>query len=156
MPSQNIPSTLLYMLSHFAQRERIHEIFSSFHALRNHDAHCLHGNKNSRTSIEQNDPNARPAIASDIDNIEQYDPIYLGYPIWWAEAPKIMYTFLESDSIKEGTTIVPFCTSGNSNIGSSAIYLQQTTPDANWLEGQRFAIGASASTVTQWLDSLNL
>ena len=120
------------------------------------DEDINYGDKNSRTSIEQNDPNARPAIAFDMDNIEQYDPIYLGYPIWWAEAPKIMYTFLENASIKEGTTIVPFCTSGSSGIGSSAILLQQAAPNANWLEGQRFAIGASSSTVANWVDSLNL
>ena len=115
-----------------------------------------YGDKSSRTSIEQNDPNARPAIASTIENIEQYDVIYLGYPIWWGQAPKIMYTFLEGVTIKEHATIVPFVTSGSSGIGSSATNLKSSASSVNWLEGRRFAAGTSKSTVTQWIDSLNL
>ena len=115
-----------------------------------------YGDSSSRTSIEKNDPNARPAIASTVDNIEQYDIIYLGYPIWHGQAPKIMYTFLESVFIKDGATIVPFCTSASSGIGSSATNLKQLAPSANWLDGNRFAVGTDKSTVTQWVDSLNL
>ena len=120
------------------------------------DEDINYGDDSSRTSIEQNDPNARPAIASTIENVDQYDIIYLGYPIWWGQAPKIMYTFLEGVSIKEGATIVPFCTSGSSPIGSSATNLAKSAFSANWLEGQRFAAGTDKSTVTQWVDSLNL
>lgn len=115
-----------------------------------------YGDSSSRTSIEQNDPNARPAIASTIENIEQYDIIYLGYPIWWGQAPKIMYTFLESVTIKENVTIVPFVTSGSSPIGSSATNLKSSASSANWLQGRRFAAGTDKSIVTQWIDSLNL
>ena len=115
-----------------------------------------YGDSSSRTSIEQNDPDARPAIASTIENIEQYDIIYLGYPIWWGQAPKIMYTFLEGVTLKEGATIVPFCTSGSSSIGSSATNLKQSASSANWIEGRRFAAGTDKSTVTQWVDGLNL
>ena len=115
-----------------------------------------YSDSSSRTSIEQNDPDARPAIASTIENIEQYDIIYLGYPIWWGQAPKIMYTFLESVTIKENTTIVPFVTSGSSSIGTSATNLESSASTANWLEGRRFAAGTNKSTVTQWVDSLNL
>ena len=120
------------------------------------DEDINYNDSSSRTSIEQNDPEARPAIASTIENIEQYDVIYLGYPIWWGQAPKIMYTFLESVTIKENATIVPFVTSGSSPIGSSATNLKQSAPSANWLEGQRFAAGTDKSTVTQWIDSLNM
>ena len=120
------------------------------------DADINYGDSSSRTSIEQNDPNARPAIASTIENIEQYDIIYLGYPIWWGQAPKIMYTFLESITIKENATIVPFVTSGSSPIGSSATNLKSSASSANWLEGRRFAAGTDKSIVTQWVDSLNL
>ena len=111
---------------------------------------------NSRTSKEQNDPNSRPAIATTIENIGQYDTVYLGYPIWWAEAPKIMYTFLEGVTIDENTTIVPFCTSGSSGIGSSATHLHSSAPNAHWLEGRRFGAGTSSSVVAEWIDSLNL
>ena len=89
-------------------------------------------------------------------HIEQYDTIYLGYPIWWGQAPKIMYTFLESVTLKENATIVPFVTSGSSPIGSSAQNLKQSAPSAKWLEGQRFAAGTDKSVVNEWIDSLNL
>lgn len=120
------------------------------------DADINYGDKSSRTSLEQNDPNARPAIASTIEDIEQYDIIYLGYPIWWGEAPKIMYTFLEGAQIKVSTTIIPFCTSASSGMGTSATNLKEAAPSLNWLEGRRFAIGAEKSAVTEWIDSLNL
>ncbi|MBQ9815983.1 MAG: NAD(P)H-dependent oxidoreductase [Proteobacteria bacterium] len=115
-----------------------------------------YSDNSSRTSIEQNDPNARPEIASTIDDIDQYDVIYLGYPIWWGQAPKIMYSFLESVTIKEDAVIVPFCTSGSSPIGMSATNLKQSANAANWLEGRRFAASTDKTTVTQWIDSLNL
>lgn len=115
-----------------------------------------YGDDSSRTSIEQNDPHARPRIASAVENIEQYDIIYLGYPIWWGEAPKILYTFLESASIKSTAAIVPFCTSASSPIGSSAENMKSSASSQNWLEGRRFSIGTDKSTVTEWVDSLNL
>ena len=110
----------------------------------------------SRTSQEHKDSNARPAIASTLENIEQYDVIYLGYPIWFGQAPKIMYTFLESVTLKENATIVPFVTSGSSPIGTSAENLKQSAPSANWVNGNRFAAGTDKSVVTQWIDTLNL
>ena len=69
---------------------------------------------------------------------------------------KIMYTFLESVTIKEDAVIVPFCTSGSSPIGMSATNLKQSANAANWLEGRRFAASTDKTTVTQWIDSLNL
>ena len=120
------------------------------------DEDINYGDSSSRTSLEQNDPNARPAIASTIDNIEQYDIIYLGYPIWWGQAPKIMYTFLEGAQIKTTATIIPFCTSASSSIGTSATNLKAFASSQNWLEGRRFAIGTDKTSVTEWIDSLNL
>ncbi|MBQ8036897.1 MAG: hypothetical protein IJ268_07895 [Proteobacteria bacterium] len=120
------------------------------------DADINYGDNSSRTSIEQNDDHARPGIASTIDHIEQYDIIYLGYPIWWGQAPKIMYTFLESASLKTSSKIVPFCTSASSPMGTSATNLKASAPAATWLEGHRFAIGTDRSTVTSWVDSLPL
>ena len=109
----------------------------------------------SRTTLEMNDAAARPAISGSVENMEQYDVIFLGYPIWWGQAPKIMYTFLESYDLN-GKTIVPFCTSGSSGVGSSATNLQEVAQDAEWLEGHRFSGGASESDVQTWLDSLDL
>lgn len=81
--------------------------------------------------------------------------IFLGYPIWWGEAPRIVNTFLESYDLS-GKTIVPFCTSASSPMGSSATILQELTEDVTWLEGQRFSGGASVSDVQSWMDSLSL
>lgn len=72
-----------------------------------------YGNSDSRTSIEMNDSNSRPAISGSIENIDKYNVIFVGYPIWWGETPHIIYTFMESYDFS-GKTIIPFCTPGNS------------------------------------------
>lgn len=113
----------------------------------------LNYNTDCRANREQNDASARPAIAGSVSNMEQYDVIFLGYPIWWGQAPKIIYTFLESYDLG-GKTIVPFCTSGSSGIGSSASNLHNLAGNATWLNGQRFGGGASRSTVESWLAGL--
>ena len=114
-----------------------------------------YNDSSSRSSQEMNDPDARPAISGSVDNMEQYDVIFLGYPIWWGEAPRIINTFLESYDLS-GKTIAPFCTSASSPMGSSATSLQGLTGSATWLDGQRFSGGASSSEVQSWVDSLNL
>ena len=111
--------------------------------------------RTSRSSQEMNDPDARPVIDRSVDNMEQYDVIFLGYPIWWGEAPRIINTFLESYDLS-GKTIAPFCTSASSPLGSSARNLQALTDDVTWLDGQRFSGGASSADVQSWVDSLNL
>ncbi len=104
-----------------------------------------------RADTEQNDPASRPAISGSADNMEQYDVILLGYPIWHGQAPKIIYTFLESYDFS-GKTILPFCTSHSSGIGSSADNLHDLTSGANWLDGRRFAPGASKEEIENWLN----
>ena len=106
-----------------------------------------------RADREQKDPTARPEIGSvDID-LSNYDIIYLGYPIWHGQAPKIMYTFVEKYNL-ENKTIVPFCTSASSPIGSSAINLSNITNQGTWLDGKRFSSSATKEEVNSWLDSL--
>ncbi len=107
-----------------------------------------------RATTEQHDPNARPAIQGSVENMAEYDVIYLGYPIWWGEAPKIIYTFLESYDFS-GKTIVPFCTSGSSGIGSSATNLHSLAGGATWLSGKRFSSSPSKSEVEEWVNGLN-
>ncbi|MDE6589376.1 MAG: NAD(P)H-dependent oxidoreductase [Oscillospiraceae bacterium] len=114
-----------------------------------------YNDSSSRSSVEMNDSSARPAISGGVDNMERYDVIFLGYPIWWGEAPRIISTFLESYNLS-GKTIAPFCTSGSSPLGSSARNLQGLADSATWLEGRRFSGGASASDVQSWVDGLNL
>ena len=108
-----------------------------------------------RANQEQNDPDARPAIDGSVDNMEGYEVIFLGYPIWWGDAPKIISTFLESYDF-DGKTIVPFCTSGSSGIGNSAEPLADLAESAVWREGTRFAPGASQEEVAVWVDGLEL
>lgn len=119
------------------------------------DADLNYGDPNSRTSIEMNDPNARPAISEGVENMEDYDIIFLGYPIWWGDAPRIISTFLESYDFS-GKTIIPFCTSGSSGIGSSASDLEALTEGATWLDGQRFSGNASEATVESWVNGLDI
>lgn len=119
------------------------------------DEDLNYSNDSCRANQEQNDPAARPAITGTLENPEDYDVVFLGYPIWWGQAPKVIYTFLESYDFGDAT-IVPFCTSGSSGIGSSADGLQELTENAQWLDGQRFSSGASQGEVAQWVDSLGL
>lgn len=114
-----------------------------------------YNDSSSRSSREMNDADARPAISGSVENMEQYDIIFLGYPIWWGEAPRIISTFLDSYDFS-GKTIVPFCTSASSPMGSSAENLQALADSAVWLEGRRFSGGAAASDVQSWVDGLDL
>ena len=90
-----------------------------------------------RADREQADSTARPAINGGVENISEYDVVFLGYPIWHGQAPKIIYTFLESYDFS-GKTIVPFCTSASSPIGSSDANLHSLASSAKWLSGKRF------------------
>lgn len=108
-------------------------------------------NSDCRANREQNDPSARPKIKYTISDIFQYDTIVLGYPIWWGQAPKILYSFIESYDFTN-KTILPFCTSGSSPIGSSATNLAKSAPKANWLEGKRFSANTSKEEIGKWLD----
>lgn len=109
-----------------------------------------------RADREQNDPQARPAISGSVDNMDSYDTIILGYPIWHGQAPKIIYTFLESYDFSN-KTIVPFCTSHSSSIGSSADNLQPLCDDSvSWLEGKRFGSDNSKNTIQKWIENIDL
>ncbi len=109
-----------------------------------------------RADQEQADDSARPAISGSVENIGQYDVIFLGYPIWHGQAPRIISTFLESYDLSD-VTIIPFCTSHSSGIGSSAENLHDLCSDTvTWMEGQRFSGDATESDVAEWIDSLDL
>ena len=114
-----------------------------------------YSDSSTRATREQNDPAARPAISGSVENMDDFDVIFLGYPIWWGQAPKILYTFVESYDLS-GKTIVPFCTSGSSGIGSSAANLSTSAPDAAWLAGSRFSGSATRDTVAGWINGLGL
>ena len=111
---------------------------------------------NGRADKEQNDPKARPEISGNVENMDTYDTIILGYPIWHGQAPKIIYTFLESYDFS-GKTIAPFCTSHSSGIGSSADNLHPLCDDSViWLDGKRFGSGTSKKEIQKWLGDIGL
>ena len=93
-------------------------------------------NKQSRSSIEMADPSARPTIKQ-CTNIQPYDTIYVGYPIWWGICPRIIDSWLENNLPQlEGKTLIPFATSGSSGIEQSVDYLRKTYPGLKWEEGR--------------------
>ena len=110
---------------------------------------------NSRSTIEMNDSAVRPVISGSVEDMDQYDIVFIGYPIWWGEAPRIIDTFVESYDFS-GKIIVPFCTSGGSGVGSSATNLEQLTSGAQWLDGKRLNGSDSQETVMEWVNSLGL
>ena len=113
-------------------------------------------NNSSRANVERNDPSSRPDISDKVKNMEQYDIIFLGYPIWFGQAPNIICTFLESYDFS-GKTIVPFCTSGSSPIGSSASNLHRlSSTNTKWLSGSRFTPNTSRSEIVTWIKGLGL
>ena len=115
-------------------------------------------NYNDRTTcatVEQNTPDVRPAIAGGVDNMEQYDTVFIGYPIWWGDAPRIVSTFAESYDFA-GKTLIPFCTSGGSGISTSERTLRGQADDGEWLSGKRFNGNASAEELGDWAASLGV
>ena len=109
-----------------------------------------------RLAEEQYGENVRPAIAGSVENMEDYSIVFVGYPIWWGDAPKIICTFLESYDFS-GKTIIPFCTSSSTGMGSSATDIHgSTSSSARWLDGTRFPSGAARRTVVDWLDEFTV
>ena len=105
----------------------------------------------SRTSLEMDDPDARPEIGSETVSLSEYVTLYL----WHGQAPRILSTFAESYDF-DGLTIIPFCTSGGSGIGSSAEVLAEQAGSGSWLDGERFSAGAARETLADWIDGLAL
>ena len=111
---------------------------------------------NSRTTHEQNDPSFRPEIGSELPSLEGYDTVYLGFPIWWGQEPRIMDTFVESYDFT-GKKLTAICTSGGSDIGTSADYLQKLTKGkAKWKAGKLFSPQAKAEEIKSWFNGLGL
>ena len=92
-------------------------------------------NKQSRSTLEMTDPACRPAIAEPVPDIEQYDTVLIGFPIWWGVEPRIVDTFLESRDFS-GKTLIPFATSGGSGIGGAEKSLKDHCPKAVWKSGK--------------------
>lgn len=111
--------------------------------------------KKSRSTIEMSDPTSRPAIGGKRDNMEDYDTVFVGFPIWWYIAPTIINTFLESYDFT-GKTIVPFATSGGSGMGKTNEKLLPSCPGAKLLEGKVLASDVSIAELNTWVESLKI
>ena len=110
-------------------------------------------NKKSRSSIEMNDPSARPKINGKVADMASYDTVIVGYPIWWGVAPRIIDTFLESYDFS-GKKILPFCTSGGSGVGRSDTALHQdVSGDVKWVKGKQIN-RANETEIRRWLDEV--
>ena len=117
------------------------------------DSDLNYENNNSRANKEQNDPNSRPEISNNI-NTDFYDVIYLGYPIWWGDVPKIILTFLDNYNLN-GKTVIPFCTSGSTGISGSLNTLKKYNKDINWIDGKRFSSSTTQDEISSWVNGLN-
>ncbi len=110
-----------------------------------------YNDRSTRATVEQNTPDARPEIASDI-SLDGVTTLYLGYPIWWGQAPRIMSTFVESHDFT-GITVVPFCTSGGSGAGRTGETLGEQAGTGTFLTSTRFSSGVSDNELQSWIDS---
>ena len=108
-------------------------------------------NSRSRSSVEMNDPSVRPEIANRVSDMDSYDTVVIGFPIWWGVAPRIIETFLESYDFG-GKTILPFCTSGGSGVGRSDTELHKNVSgDVKWGKGVQIN-RPNESTIKSWLE----
>lgn len=115
-----------------------------------------YSDRNTRATVEQNDKNVRPAISGSVENMDQYEIVFLAFPIWWGEEPRIMDTFVETYDFS-GKTVIPFCTSGGSGFGSSGRNMQGlSTGDATWLDGARLNSSSSHEDMVDWINGLGL
>ena len=110
-----------------------------------------YNDRSTRATVEQNTPDARPGIAGDI-SLDGVTTLYLGYPIWWGQAPRIMSTFVESHDFT-GITVIPFCTSGGSGAGRTGETLGEQAGTGTFLASTRFSSGVSDSELQSWIDS---
>lgn len=108
--------------------------------------------KTSRSSVEMADKSSRPEISSQVDDMAQYNVVFIGFPIWWYREPSIIDTFMESYDFT-GKSIIPFATSGGSGMGDSSEIMQSLAPDAKVYEGKRFASNVSEETLKDWADT---
>lgn len=108
--------------------------------------------KKSRSTVEMNDPACRPAIAEPVKNMEQYDAVFVGFPVWWYVEPRIVDTFLESYDFS-GKTMIPFATSGGSGIAKAEKSLREHCPNAGWKKGELLNASGAAEWAKRALNS---
>lgn len=114
-------------------------------------------NEDSRVSREHEDESLRdvPLTTTEVENWDEYDTVFIGYPIWWAIAAWPVDNFVKNNDFT-GKTVIPFATSASSGMGQSGELLSEMAGTGDWQEGQRFSSGASQSDVADWVNELNL
>ena len=117
------------------------------------EADLNYNDNSSRSTTEQNDKSVRPEIGSEDISLEGYTTIYLGFPIWWGEEPRILDTFVEKYNF-DGITVIPFCTSGGSGIGRSGPNMEKLAGSGTWLDGERFSGSVSEDELKSWIEGL--
>ena len=105
--------------------------------------------KKSRSTVEMQDTSCRPAIADTLADMQKYEVVFVGFPIWWYREPSIIDTFMEAYDFA-GKTVVPFATSGGSGMGESGAIMQKLAPKASVAEGTRFNARASEEELREW------
>lgn len=108
-------------------------------------------NKNSRSSVEMKDRSSRPAIGTKVDDMSQYDTVFVGFPIWWYREPSIIDTFMEAYDFT-GKTVIPFATSGGSRLGDTYKNLQSLAPGAKVIDGEKFSRRVSEEKLRAWAE----
>ena len=109
-----------------------------------------YNDRSTRATVEQNTPDARPEIANEI-SLDGYTTVYLGYPIWWGQAPRILSTFVESHDFT-GITVIPFCTSGSSGAGRTGETLGEQAGTGTFLPSTRLSAGISEAELQAWIE----
>lgn len=110
-------------------------------------------NKESRSSLEMADRSCRPAVSSKVEDMAQYDTVFVGFPVWWYREPSVIDTFLEQYDLS-GKKLVPFCTSGSSGPGESADNFRQLAPGADVKDGVRFASSVTDDELKKFVETL--
>lgn len=106
-------------------------------------------------AAQEQDEDARPTLSTHIENLDNYDTIFIGYPIWWGEAAWPVDSFVENNDFT-GKTVIPFATSASSGMGESGQLLADMAGTGDWQEGQRFSSSADEADVQEWIDGLGL
>lgn len=114
------------------------------------DSDLNYRDDNSRVVREHAQPQLRPTYQGDVADWDSYDTVYIGYPLWWQQAPHVVYTFVESHNFN-GKKVIPFCTSMSSSLGDSGQNLAKAAGTGDWQTGVRFSGGASDNDVLNWL-----
>lgn len=118
------------------------------------DADLNWHDKNSRSSIEMKNPSVLPAVAKKVNNLEDYDTVFIGFPVWWYIAPTIINTFIVENDLT-GKTVIPFTTSGGSGIENCEDALKKQYPELNWKKGKLLNRRVSIDMINDWLNQLS-